>query len=462
MSQARHVGKVVLTMPRRLDPEGTVLITGGTGALGGVAGPAPGRRSTACGIWCCSAAGAGGAGRGRAARPSWPGWAPQVTSWRATWPTGTRWPRCSPERPADAVVHAAGVLDDGVSPVADPRAAVDTVLRAEGRRGLAPARADPRPRPGGVRAVLLGRRRARHAGQANYAAANAFLDALAAHRRRAACPAVSLAWGLWAATSGMTGHLGDADLRPDGPRRRAAALSAEQGLALFDAALGARRGRSVPVRLDLAGRVRAAAGAAAARARWSAARRARRPPRRGRRRRPERPARSGSPRSAASRTDRRSARPGPRPGRRRARAPAGGRDRRRAGLQRAGLRLADRGRAAQPAQRRDRAAPARHAGLRLPDPGRAGRAPARRAGAGVAAVRRRTQLPRRAGCRSAGSAIAGRAGRAGRTRRTEATAAEQRPAKRRPSCSNRGRRHAPSSVDDLTRSSTVDTDGRHP
>src|SRR5262249_20838183 len=36
MSQARHVGKIVLTMPPRLDPDGTVLITGGTGTLGGL------------------------------------------------------------------------------------------------------------------------------------------------------------------------------------------------------------------------------------------------------------------------------------------------------------------------------------------------------------------------------------------------------------------------------------------
>ena len=73
------------------------------------------------------------------------------------------------------------------------------------------------------------------------------------------------------------------------------------------------------------------------------------------------------------------------PGRRRARA-----TRRRPdvdpepGLQRAGLRLADRGRAAQPAGRRDRAAAARDAGLRLPERRGAGRSPSARSCAGAA------------------------------------------------------------------------------
>ncbi|MYZ41167.1 MULTISPECIES: beta-ketoacyl synthase N-terminal-like domain-containing protein, partial [unclassified Streptomyces] len=87
-------------------------------------------------------------------------------------------------------------------------------------------------------------------GQANYAAGNAFLDALAAHRRAEGLPGLSLAWGPWGQGVGMTSGLDDRDVR------RAAEsgmplLSVEQGLALFDAALATGEAAVLPVRLDL-------------------------------------------------------------------------------------------------------------------------------------------------------------------------------------------------------------------
>ncbi|MER6694788.1 SDR family NAD(P)-dependent oxidoreductase, partial [Streptomyces minutiscleroticus] len=148
------------------------------------------------------------------------------------------------------VVHVAGIVDDGVIEALDDTR-WDKVLRPkvdaawhlhELTAGLDLAAFVLYSSASGV----LG-----GAGQGNYAAGNAFLDGLAAHRRTLGLPAVSLAWGLWAESAGMGGRLSDTDLARMA-RLGTRPLTAEQGLALFDAALTADRAALVPMRLDAA------------------------------------------------------------------------------------------------------------------------------------------------------------------------------------------------------------------
>jgi acyl transferase domain-containing protein/acyl carrier protein len=89
------------------------------------------------------------------------------------------------------------------------------------------------------------------AGQGDYAAANAFLDGLARHRRELGLPATSLAWGLWDKNTGLGGELGEADLKRMA-RLGMPALSEEEGLRLLDAAMGSDEPVIAPLRLDLA------------------------------------------------------------------------------------------------------------------------------------------------------------------------------------------------------------------
>ncbi|ROP35684.1 type I polyketide synthase [Saccharothrix texasensis] len=145
-----------------------------------------------------------------------------------------------------AVVHAAGVLADGLVSGMTPEQ-VDTAWRpkADGARHLHELAGD-------LRAFVLFSSAAGvvdGAGQGNYAAANAYLDALAHARRARGLPAVSLAWGLWEQRSGMTAHLSEADVARMG-RAGLPALPTADGLAAFDAALAADDPALVPVKLD--------------------------------------------------------------------------------------------------------------------------------------------------------------------------------------------------------------------
>ncbi|MFE0603975.1 type I polyketide synthase [Streptomyces sp. NPDC058871] len=97
-------------------------------------------------------------------------------------------------------------------------------------------------------------------GQGNYAAANAFLDALAHRRRADGLPGRSLAWGLWANSTGMTGGLTEADLRRIA-RGGIVAFDPAQALALFDTAGTLDDPVVLPLRLDTAAvRTQAASG----------------------------------------------------------------------------------------------------------------------------------------------------------------------------------------------------------
>jgi acyl carrier protein len=174
--------------------------------------------------------------------------------------------RIPASRPLTMVVHAAGVIDDATIGTLTPEQ-VQAVMRpkADAAWHLHELTQDAdldgfvlfsstSAAPGG-------------GGQGNYAAANAFLDGLASYRRSRGLPAVSMAWGMWAGESGMAGRLSEG-YRAKIARGGMAALTAEKGLALLDAALGRDEALLVAALLDVAGMRAQAAGGAAVPALW--------------------------------------------------------------------------------------------------------------------------------------------------------------------------------------------------
>jgi acyl carrier protein len=233
MSQARHVGKIVLRMPGLGD--GTVLVTGGTGTLGGLVARHLAGRHGVRDLVLASRSG-----------PDAPGAAELAAELEAA---GARVrivaADLSGRAAADAlvadipdlsaVVHAAGVLQD--APV--------TSLTGESLGRVLAAKADTAwhlhqaTEHLDLRAFVLFSSLAGllgNAGQGNYAAANTYLDALAAHRAARGLPAVSVAWGLWEQASAMTGALTEAD-RARLTRGGGVLLGTGQALGLLDAAL---------------------------------------------------------------------------------------------------------------------------------------------------------------------------------------------------------------------------------
>ncbi|KAB8157038.1 SDR family NAD(P)-dependent oxidoreductase [Streptomyces mimosae] len=251
LSQARHVGKVILTVPRPLDPAGTVLVTGGTGVLGslvarhlvaehgvrrllltsrrGTASPGAEKLVAELAEWGAEATVAACDAADREA----------LAELLATVPDA---------HPLTGVVHAAGVLDDGLLAAMTPER-LATVLRpkVDAAWNLHELTRDLDLSAFVLFSSLAGTLGT--AGQANYAAANGFLDGLAQHRRARGLPATSIAWGLWSEASAMTGELREEDLARLA-RGGLLPLSSEEGLELFDAAAGSHRAQLVAAPLD--------------------------------------------------------------------------------------------------------------------------------------------------------------------------------------------------------------------
>ncbi|MGW1506614.1 amino acid adenylation domain-containing protein [Streptomyces mirabilis] len=238
---------------RSLDTAGTVLITGGTGVLGAVVArhmvAAHGVRSVVLasrrGEHAPAAAGLRKELEGLGARVRTVvcdvADREQVRALVADIPE---------ESPLTAVVHTAGVLDDGVIAALTPER-FDAVL---GPKADAAVYLDEETRGLDLAAFVLFSSAAGvlgSGGQGNYAAANAFLDGLAHRRRRAGHAAVSLSWGYWAEASGMTGHLGQRELARMN-RMGMRALDSDRGMRLLDAAMASSRPVLVAAELDTA------------------------------------------------------------------------------------------------------------------------------------------------------------------------------------------------------------------
>ncbi|MFE5563961.1 type I polyketide synthase [Amycolatopsis japonica] len=236
-----------------VDPAGTVLITGGTGTLGGVLAEHLVSAHEARHILLTSRRG-----------PNAPGAARLCEKLRSLGAEVTVAPcdaadaralaelinSLPADKPLRAVFHLAGVTEDStITAMSDDQ--VRSVFRpkVDGALHLHELTKD-RDLSAFVlfssASALLG-----GSGQGNYAAANAFLNALATRRHYLGLPALSLAWGLWDEQSEMTAKLANADLARVA-RSGVLPLDNDEGMALLDAAMAGADPVQAPLSLDSA------------------------------------------------------------------------------------------------------------------------------------------------------------------------------------------------------------------
>ncbi|MFI9721762.1 type I polyketide synthase [Streptomyces sp. NPDC052396] len=251
MSQGRHVGKIIFDLGGGFGG-GTVLVTGGTGGVGSlvarhlvaehdvrslILASRRGMAADGAAELVSDLEGAGALVRvvecdvaDRAA----------VADMLADMPPGY---------PLTAVVHAAGVLADGTVESLTAES-LDRVLRAKAGGAV---NLHELTRELNLSAFILFSALAGTlgtGGQANYAAANGFLDGLAAQRRASGLVGTSLCWGWWEESSGMTADLDQADLSRV-RRLGVAPMPTPEALALFDSASAINKPVLIPARLDL-------------------------------------------------------------------------------------------------------------------------------------------------------------------------------------------------------------------
>jgi NADPH:quinone reductase-like Zn-dependent oxidoreductase/acyl carrier protein len=251
LREGHQIGKVVLTIPAPLDPDSTVLVTGGTGGLGSLLARHLVERHGARRLLLASRGGPEAEGAAEL-RTELEELGAQVEIRACDVGDRTQLAELldsiDPAHPLGAVFHCAGALDDGVvDALDDERLARVFAPKADAAWHLHELTADLDLTHFVLFSSVAGT--FNNPGQGNYAAANAFLDALARRRREEGLPGMSLGWGGWERESVMLSSLGEADRARLG-RAGILPLGPEQGLELFDRALRIGLPLCLPVALD--------------------------------------------------------------------------------------------------------------------------------------------------------------------------------------------------------------------